>query len=95
MVRGARRLPVRAEGGRTRAYRSRRPPPSFPLSAPPHGAFTRKGGARGYAAPGPSLPMEGVHTRHATPPLRVAPAPSSLRPGHATPPLFTRRARAR
>ncbi|KAH9018408.1 hypothetical protein EDB84DRAFT_1626587 [Lactarius hengduanensis] len=71
------------------------PRPPFPCPRCPMGRSRGKGAHEGTPPPVPPFPWKGCTQGHATPPLRVAPAPSSLRPGHATPPLFTRRARAR
>ncbi|KAH9045941.1 hypothetical protein EDB84DRAFT_1576118 [Lactarius hengduanensis] len=72
-------------------------PPALlsPVRAAPWGVHAERGRTRVRRPRSPPFPWKGCTQGHATPPLRVAPAPSSLRPGHATPPLFTRRARAR
>ncbi|KAH9037134.1 hypothetical protein EDB85DRAFT_2288042, partial [Lactarius pseudohatsudake] len=66
--------PFARKGGRTRAYRSRRPPPSSPLSAPPHSRG--KGAHEGTPPPVPPFPSEGVRTRgphEGTPPHPTSP----------------------
>ncbi|KAH9031497.1 hypothetical protein EDB85DRAFT_2240501 [Lactarius pseudohatsudake] len=87
MIRGVRRLPVRAEGGAHEGVPLPSPPALLsPVRAAP---FTRKGGARGYAAPGPSLPIgRGAHKVRRRRPL-PGPSVPHLRgrgPHEGTPP---------
>ncbi|KAH9034331.1 hypothetical protein EDB85DRAFT_1889830 [Lactarius pseudohatsudake] len=88
---------VRVEGGHTMGGVPLPSPPALlsPVCATP---FTRKGGARGYAAPGPSLPIgRGAHKEgtppHPTSPRRPRPQFPPSGPRHPGLPLYALRLR--